>query len=219
MGTKTTLTADEVLAADLADWRQLLDALHARFRTGDFAVGLEFVAAVGAAAERHDHHPDVDLRYGHVDVRLTSHDSGGITSRDVELAREISVIAGTIGPEPTPDAVQTIELALDTADAAAIRPFWAAVLGRDPEEGRGDELIDVGGVLANLWFQETSEHETPRQRFHVDVIVPHDQAEARVATAIAAGGTLVDDGAARSFWVLADADGNRACVCTQLDRD
>ena len=57
------------------------------------------------------------------------------------------------------------------------------------------------------------------RRFHLDVTVPHDQAEARLAAAIAAGGTLVSDERAPAFWVLADADGNHACICTQLARD
>jgi len=57
-----------------------------------------------------------------------------------------------------------------------------------------------------------------RNRIHLDVIVPHDEADARVAAAIAAGGHLISDAAARSFWVLADAEGNEACVCTWEDR-
>jgi 4a-hydroxytetrahydrobiopterin dehydratase len=57
-----------------------------------------------------------------------------------------------------------------------------------------------------------------RQRFHLDVSVAHDVAEARVAAALAAGGTLRSDENARSWWVLADADGNEACVGTWQDR-
>jgi 4a-hydroxytetrahydrobiopterin dehydratase len=63
-----------------------------------------------------------------------------------------------------------------------------------------------------------SEPRTARNRIHIDVMVPHDVAEARVAAAIAAGGTLMTDQYARSWWVLADADGNEACVCTWQDR-
>ena len=57
-----------------------------------------------------------------------------------------------------------------------------------------------------------------RSRFHIDVSVAHDVAETRVAAALAAGGTLVTEEFARSWWVLADADGNEACVCTWQDR-
>ena len=61
-------------------------------------------------------------------------------------------------------------------------------------------------------------HETPRQRFHIDLWVPHDVAEERIAAAVAAGGRVVDDENAPSFVVLADPEGNKACVCTCLNR-
>lgn len=60
---------------------------------------------------------------------------------------------------------------------------------------------------------------TDRNRIHLDLTVPHDVAEQRVADALAAGGRLVSDDRARAFWVLADADGNEVCVCTWQDRD
>ena len=58
-----------------------------------------------------------------------------------------------------------------------------------------------------------------RNRLHIDVTVPHDVAEQASVTALTAGGTLVTDDFARSWWVLADAEGNEACVCTWQDRD
>ena len=69
-----------------------------------------------------------------------------------------------------------------------------------------------------LWFQDTEAHETPRQRFHLDVWVPHDVAQDRIDAAVAAGGQVVDDSQAPSYVVLADPEGNRACVCTCLGR-
>jgi 4a-hydroxytetrahydrobiopterin dehydratase len=69
-----------------------------------------------------------------------------------------------------------------------------------------------------LWFQSTEAHETPRQRFHLDLWLPHDVADERIAAAVAAGGSVVDDSQAPSFTVLADAEGNRACICTMLER-
>ena len=58
-----------------------------------------------------------------------------------------------------------------------------------------------------------------RNRIHVDVAVPHDQAASRIATALSAGGTLVSAAHAPAFWVLADAEGNEACVTTWQGRD
>jgi 4a-hydroxytetrahydrobiopterin dehydratase len=57
-----------------------------------------------------------------------------------------------------------------------------------------------------------------RNRIHVDVTVPHDEADARIAAAIDAGGQLVSAARARAFWILADPEGNEACVCTWQDR-
>ncbi|WP_425271150.1 VOC family protein [Micromonospora arborensis] len=58
-----------------------------------------------------------------------------------------------------------------------------------------------------------------RNRMHLDIAVPHDQAEARIAAALAAGGTLVSDAHAPRWWVLADAEGNEACVATCVGRE
>jgi 4a-hydroxytetrahydrobiopterin dehydratase len=212
------LTGQQILDADLTDWRLMLRSLHARFATGDFATGLELAGRIGAAAEEMNHHPDVDLRYPHVTVRLTSHDTGGVTGRDVELAGRISAAAAELGVSAEPARVSMFELALDTADHSAIKPFWRAVLGYDDHPSSGDEIVDPGGARPTIWFQGTESHEEPRQRWHLDVWVPHDVAERRVADALAAGGTLVSDAEAPSFTVLADVDGNKACICTWQDR-
>ena len=218
MTSTDTLTPQQVEAEGLADWRILFQALHARFRTGDFATGLRLVEGIGAAAEEMNHHPDLDLRYGQVHVRLFSHDVFGVTSRDITLARRISELAAGLGVTPDPSAVQVLEIGLDSADAAAIKPFWRAVLGlRDSP--LHDELIDGTGILPTLWFQSTDPHDEPRQRFHLDIRVPPEEAFARVEAALAAGGTLVSDDRAPTFWVLADAQGNKACVTTWTGRD
>ncbi len=213
-----TLTLSQVLDAGLDDWRKLAQGLHARYLTGDFAAGLKFVTAVAEAAEQANHHPDVTLTYPTVDVTLISHDAGALTRRDLDLAARISEIARQHGVAADPAAPTSVELALDTADPAAIGPFWAALLTGSAENVRGDDVVDPDGRVPLLWFQHTEPHETPRQRFHLDVWVPHDRAQDRIDAAVAAGGQVVDDSEAPSFVVLADAEGNRACVCTCLER-
>ncbi|GAB2460237.1 VOC family protein [Nocardioides hungaricus] len=190
--------------------------LHARFATGSFATGLELVTRIAEAAEEANHHPDVVLTYPQVDVDLHSHDVQGVTSRDIALARRISEIAAELGIEAAPRDVSTLELALDVPDADEVKPFWTAVLGyRDAGD---DEIADPGGRNSTLWFQKAPEAtgEVP-QRFHLDIVVPREVAEERVAAAVAAGGTLVTDEYAPSFWVLADPHGNKVCVCTAAD--
>ena len=98
--------------------------------------------------------------------------------------------------------------------------MWSALLtGGTAARGNGmigDDVRDATERVPILWFQATDEHEIPRQRFHVDVWVPPEVAEQRIAAAVAAGGIVVDDSQAPSYTVIADADGNKACVCTHL---
>lgn len=213
---RRVLSGAEVEERRPEEWRQLLGRLCARFRTADFASGLALVNSIGTVAEAADHHPDVDLRYGRVDVRLTSHDVSGITARDLRLAAEISRLAAGAGAVAEPGGLELIELALDTSDAAEVRPFWAAVLGYG--DAAGDDLVDPTGVNPSVWFQDAEPHPTPPQRWHLDVWVPPEEVEGRMAAALAAGGTLADESAAPSFWVLADPQGNRVCLCTWQDR-
>jgi 4a-hydroxytetrahydrobiopterin dehydratase len=216
----TTLSPNDIEQAELEDWRVLFDALHARFRTDDFATGLKLVKKIGKAAEKADHHPDVDLSYGQVDVRLSSHDAGGVTERDVDLARQISGFASDVGAEPAPGELSVIEIALDTPTYDDVKPFWAAVLGYETSKAHEEELNDPDGTRPTLWFQKAdSAKGEVQQRFHLDVRVPPEVAEKRVKAALDAGGTLVSDERAPTVWVLADAHGNKACITTWLGRD
>jgi 4a-hydroxytetrahydrobiopterin dehydratase len=217
MGGMETLTGRQVADAGLTGWVNLGRSLHTRVRTGDFVAGLALVARIGEEAEARQHHPDLDLRYGFVDVRLTSHDAGGVTERDVGLARVVTAYAHAAGHELDGAAVSRFELALDTPDRAQVLPFWGAVLGFEAREDVDDEVRDPAGALPPVWFQESGSDE-PRQRWHVDVWVDPAQVQPRIDAAVAAGGQVVDDDEAPSFWVLADAEGNRVCLCTWQDR-
>lgn len=215
----TRISAEELAGLDgLDDWRVVLRSIHATYRSGgSFSAAAELAADIARLADAADHHPDVDLRYPDVvHVAVTTHDAGGLTSRDVDLARAITAAADARGATSEPSAAQVTEIAIDTMDADRIRPFWAAVLGY-ADDG-GGALVDPRRLGPPLWFQQMDEPRTQRDRFHLDVSVPHDVAEARIEAALAAGGTLVSDAFARSWWVLADADGNEACVCTWQDR-
>ena len=219
----TTVSPDEFAGLpEVDDWRFALGAIHAAFATGAYPAAAEFVTAITGAAERLVHHPDIDIRYpGTVYVTVTTHSVGGLTTLDVDLAREISRLAAAAGiPGGTAgggSSIQVTELCIDTMDATVIRPFWAAVLDYD--------VVDADGSLADprrqgwpIWFQQMDEPRTDRNRFHLDVSVPHDQAERRIAAALAAGGRMVSDARAKAFWILADAEGNEACICTWQDR-
>jgi 4a-hydroxytetrahydrobiopterin dehydratase len=217
-GDRDLLGVAEVADERLDDWRWMMRALHARFATGDFGTGLRLVQDVAAAAERADHHPDLDLRYGSVSVRLSSHDVGGVTQRDVRLAREVSASAARLGARAEPDRVLVVELGLDTPSAADIAPFWASVLGQPAPAPGATDLVDPEGRLPSVWFQDARAEPVGPQRWHLDVNVAPETVERRVREALDAGGVLVSDASAPAFWVLADAQGNRACLCTALGR-
>ncbi|WP_100448477.1 VOC family protein [Glycomyces xiaoerkulensis] len=201
---------------DLADWRWVLGALRARFDTGSFAAGAEFVAAAGRICDAAGPHPEVDLRARHIRLALRSDDLGGVTEREVRLAERLSALASEQGLDPRPDRLQELELALDTPASEAVRPFWAAVLGGGEA---GGEILDPAGRLPPLWFQATDSTAPDRQRFHLDVTVPPEVADRRIAAAVAAGGRVVDESRAPAFVVVADPDGNKACICTELGRE
>lgn len=212
------LTATQVSeSAGLDDWRVVLRTLQSSFRTGSMSRGIEFAGRIGEVADQQFHHPDLTITFGRVHVLLTTHYTNGLTDRDVELARTISSIASDLGIEAEPAVVTQVEIAIDALDIGAVKPFWEAVLGYRSD--REDDVIDPYGRNPAVWFQQMDEPRPQRNRIHVDVVVPHDVAQQRVAAAIAAGGTLVSDRAAPAFWVLADPEGNEACVCTWQGRD
>jgi 4a-hydroxytetrahydrobiopterin dehydratase len=203
-------------AEGVQDWRVLGEGACTYFRTGSFAAGARLVAAISELAGLDEHHPDVDVRFDGVTVRLitVAPDYYGLTGREVELARRISAVARELGVPANPAAVQTVQVSIDALVIPAVLPFWRALLGYADRDNGGEDLIDPRGRGPLCWFQQMDKPRPQRNRMHIDVWVPHDRAEARVAAALAAGGHLVTDAHAPSFWVLADAEGNEACVST-----
>ena len=71
------------------DWERQGDALVKVWAGRDFAAALAYVNQVGELAERVNHHPDIDIRWNKVTLRLSTHSAGGITKADLEMARGI----------------------------------------------------------------------------------------------------------------------------------
>ena len=199
------------------DWRVLPGGATAYFRTGSFVRGVELIDAITVLAESANHHPEADLRYSGVTVRLTSHDIHGLSRRDVALAREISLAAHGMGIAAEPAVSECVHIAIDAMDIPSVRVFWRAVL--DYEDVGDEELHDPRSIGPVVWFQQMDVPRPQRNRIHIDVNVPHDTIESRVAAAIAAGGRLVTDEYAPSWWVLADLEGNEACLASWLGRE
>ena len=113
------------------------------------------------------------------------------------------------------EAVQEVQLAVAAKPDEIDVGFWRAVLGYAPLAE--DNAVDPLGHGSTVWMQDLNPDRALRHAMHVDVSVAREQAEARVAAALAAGGRVVDDSDAPAGWILADRAGNRVCVSAWPD--
>lgn len=95
------------------DWRVVRDDASTHFRTGSFAAGVALIDAIGKLADAANHHPDVDLRYHGVTVRLRTHSESRLTERDVALARQISDAARELGVPVDLTGLQAVQVVID----------------------------------------------------------------------------------------------------------
>jgi 4a-hydroxytetrahydrobiopterin dehydratase len=205
------------------DWRVLGDGANAYFRTGSFAAGARLVEAISELPGVDEQRPDVDVRHDGVTVRLLkiSEDYAGMTRGIVEIARRISAVARKLGFSADPSAVQSVLVIPGATDRPGVMPFWRAVLGYEPRrDSPAEDLVDPRGRAVPFWFEQMRE---PRAdgggAIHIAVWVPYELAEARIAAALAAGGRMVRDTFAPSWWTLADPAGNEADIATTKGRD
>lgn len=150
-----------------------------------------------------------------------TNDYCGMTLRHVDLARQISAVARDLNLSADPSAVQSLLVIPGATVTAEVMPFWRALLGYEPRPGSPDEdLVDPRSRGPSFWFERMHE---PRAdgggAIHVAIWVPYEQAEARIVAALAAGGRMVRDQFAPSWWTLADAAGNEADIATTMGRD
>jgi 4a-hydroxytetrahydrobiopterin dehydratase len=211
-------------------WHYLLGTLVTSVPVDSHAQALQVAQAVVAACGQDaDGHVRVDLRPRRVELSVQTAALADLTAVDVDLSRRISAAVAALGLIVTGDStesrrrsVQMLEIAIDAMDIPAVRGFWKAVMGYADGPGRDgptDALIDPVRQGPAIWFQQMDEPRRQRNRIHLDLTVPHEEADARVQAALAAGGVLVSDAAARSFWILADVEGNEVCICTWQDRE
>ena len=205
------------------DWRVVSDGAHAFYRTESMATAARFVQAISELPDIDKHPPDVDVRSDGVTVRLITFtpDFGGMTTRDLEIARQISAAATKLGLDGDPSAIQSLIIIPGWTAPAEVIPFWRAMLGYVPRVDSPDEdLVDPHDRGTGFWFEQMDE---PRAdgggAIHVAIFVPYEQAEARIAAALAAGGRMVRDQFAPRWCTLADAAGNEADIATTKGRD
>ena len=197
-------------------WRIVRDDASLHFRTDSFGAGVALVDAIGRMVETEHDRPAVDLRSDGVTVRLGANREGRFSERDLVFAQQISGAARELGAAADLTGLQHIQVAIDALVIPDVLPFWRAVLGY--EQVGDEDLLDPDLQGPPLWFQQMDAPRPQRNRIHVDLYVPHDEAEARVAAAIAAGGRVVNDANAPGWWTLADPEGNEVDVASWPDR-
>lgn len=207
--------------ADPLGWRLILGVLISHVPVASLTEAAE-VAHTASGSGAVDGHLSLDLSADRVVLRLHTPAVGAVTEHDLRLAETISAVLPTT-PGDAGAIPQNLEIAIDALDIALIRPFWQAVTGYVDEPGPPDlpegALLDPLRRGPTIWFQQMDSPRPQRNRIHLDVDVPPEHAQPRIDAALAAGGVMRDAGAAPSFWVLADPEGNEACVCTWQGRD
>lgn len=200
-------------AVGVEDWVILHGGPTAVFRVGSLRDATRLAAAVAdvpglgprtlltAASDR-------------LTVKLTR-EMWGTEERHVEVARTISAAAREHGAVADPSAVQEVQVAIAARPEAIDLPFWRAVLGYDPLHE--DNCLDPLGQGSTVWMQELDPSKPLRHAMHIDVSLPREHVEARLAAAVAAGGRVVDASEAPASWILADRSGNKVCLAAWPD--
>jgi 4a-hydroxytetrahydrobiopterin dehydratase len=207
-GWKAFLDADGV-----EDWVVLHGGATAVFRVGSLAESAQLAEAVAAVVGGE---PGILMTVAsdRLTVRLTR-DVWQLESRHVDVARAVSAAAASRGAVPDRSKVQEVQLAVAARPDGVDVGFWRAVLGYTPMAD--DNAVDPLGHGSTVWMQELDPVKPLRHAMHVDVSVAREQAEQRLADALAAGGRIVDDSEAPRWWTLADRAGNRVCIAAWPD--
>ncbi|MFC6006292.1 VOC family protein [Angustibacter luteus] len=201
-----------------ADWQAVFSAM-ACYRITSPTQQRELAAAAAALADDAGFPLLVDLRPGLVifdsGKDQADDDAHGLELDFTDLAGRLQAAARELGATADPGLPRFAQLFFDAADVDAVRAFWIAALGYAQDRRAGvSDIYDPRRLNPVLVFQEIDASETERRRqrnrIHAELAVPSDVAQARLATAVAAGGRLLDESAGR--WRIADPEGNELVV-------
>ena len=204
-------------AQAVEDWVVLHGGATAVFRVGSLSEAARLAEAVAKVPGLEGSGALLALADASLTVRL-SRDLWQLEERHVGLAQAVSAVARAHGAVADRAAVQEVQLAIaakrDTIDVG----FWRAVLGYVPLADENapladDNAVDPLGHGSTVWMQELDEAKPLRHAMHIDVSVAREHVQARLEAAVAAGGRIVDESHAPSWWTLADRAGNRVCIC------
>jgi 4a-hydroxytetrahydrobiopterin dehydratase len=195
-------------------WRLIAGGPAVYYPTTSLAAGAELVKVIAEAGTAGGHQPHVDLRPAGVTVQLPilGPEGDGFSSEYVELAERISAAAAELTLIADPSQLQTLQFSVDAMSLPAVAPFWRAVLGGYVDRDNEYDLIDPRWRSPAIDFQQMDAPRPQRNRVHVNLYLPYDQAEPRIRSALAAGGHIVTAEFAPYWWVLADSEGNEVCI-------
>ncbi len=204
----------DFLAADgLEDWVVLHGGPSAVFVTASLSGAAQLAHKISLLA----HLDETNIHFSIVSSRLTvrlTRDVWKIEPRHIELAKEISALAKSLGAVADRSQVQEVQLAIAAKPDAIDLGFWRAVLGYDPM--LEDNAVDPLGVSSTVWMQEIEPGKDLKHAMHIDVSLAKDQIATRLSAAIEAGGKVVESHAP-SWWILADRSGNKVCLVAWPD--
>ncbi|MBG6239724.1 4a-hydroxytetrahydrobiopterin dehydratase [Mycetocola sp. CAN_C7] len=216
-GTGWISAAEFHRAGGISDWRVTATGPQAVFTASSLSHAASLIGPTVAAAERFDILPDVDVRPEGVVVRVPYRSTDGIPAAAVEFAATVSRAATDLLLTADPSLAQSIGIYVAQHSQADVRPFFTAALGY---EAFGDtDAVDPLRCGPQLAFNPITGDSVARGRTHFDVFVAADQAQARVDSALAAGGRLVDDSHAPDWWSLASPDNHGVDIASWTDTD
>lgn len=218
------LIADDALSEgpETADWRVLFGAM-AFYPTTSAAQGSRLVTVAAGLADDAGMPLLMDMRPGGVTIDSGKDqwedDGHGYAARFADLAGRVQTAAHDLGLTADPVGLRFVQFGIDAVDVPAVRSFWASVLGYqlDPRTHVTD-IYDPRRLDPVIIFQQMDAAERDRlrqrNRIHLELCVPFDQADARVDAALAAGGgQVISDRPGRR--TLADPEGNEVVIVAQ----
>jgi 4a-hydroxytetrahydrobiopterin dehydratase len=205
---------DFLAALEGSDWVVLHGGATAVFRVPSMGEAARLAEALARIPGLSEAGVLMTVTDDQLTVRLTR-DLWRLEVRHVQLAQAVSAVAREHGVAADRTRVQEVQLAIAAWPDAIDVGFWRAVLGY--ADMSDDNAVDPLGHSSTVWMQDLDPAKPLRHAMHVDVSVAREQAEHRVAAALAAGGRIVDDSAAPGAWILADRAGNRVCIAAWPD--
>ncbi|QFG68066.1 VOC family protein [Ornithinimicrobium pratense] len=204
------------------DWR-LVFAAMACYPVADAHQAGELATKAAELADEAHLPVRIDLRPGVVVIDTgkdrweTEEGYEALAARVQEVARDLGLVADVTLP-------RFVQVGIDAVDIPAVRRFWCAALGYEPDpRPHVTDIVDPRQLNPVLFFQDLDASDDARRaqrnRIHLDVFVPHDQAEARIEAALAAGGRLVYEDEAPDFVTLADPEGNEVDIAVSVGRE